>query len=406
MSEDFPRFPFSFRGDRLAPELAEMAAHRPVRRVITNTGTPAWLVAGHEEATAVLRDRRFSLSLTSDPTTPRQDDLLPPPPVTDTLNYFQRAGMLSELHRGLGPDQQYLTAGTVAGITRQVLGPFLAGEQPGDLVSGFIVPVSRALTFRLLGLTDDPRLDHEVLLGIFRTGPNCLEHVPECWQTGRDYIYGQLPRLRREKTGMLGRMVGMADASGVLTEEELADLFLFLVISQYGNPATFLGAATVALMRHPDITRRLRAEPEMMPQAVEELLRWTAFLGDGLPRIAREDVTVGGVLVRRGELVLVSTDGANHDPRVFPDPQRIDIDRRDNPHLRFSHGRHRCPGRTLAPMQAAATLRTLLEETGELSLAVSPDDIEWHPYHAITMPRALPVRWRTAESSPAAGAAG
>ncbi|MFI6348545.1 cytochrome P450 [Streptomyces sp. NPDC050560] len=403
MSAPPPRFPFSFRGDRLAPELAAMAAAGPVGRVTTNTGDTAWLVAGYEEARAVLRDRRFSLGRTSDPDCPRQDPLLPPPTVTDTIGHFRRSGTLAALHRGVGPEQEHLTRARTAETVRAVLRPFLAGPgQPADLVAGFVVPVSRALTFALLGLTDDPGLDHTTLLGIFRTGAASEHSVPRDWDAGRAYMYGQLPRLRREGGGLLGRLVGPADRSGALTEEELADLFLFLLISQYGNPATFLGAACVALMRHPRTMRRLRRSPGLMPRAVEELLRWTVFLGDGLPRIAREDVTVGGVRIRRGELVLVSTDAANHDPRVFPAPWRLDIDRDPCPHLRFSDGRHRCPGRSLAVFQASVTLRTLLEETQELTLAVPADDIDWHSYHAITLPRSLPVRWRATPHGPAA----
>ncbi|WP_369215835.1 cytochrome P450 [Streptomyces flavofungini] len=394
MSQQPPRFPFCFEGDRIAPELAERAAHCPVSEVLTNTDNRAWLIAGYEEVRTVLRDRRFSLSLTSDPDAPRQDPLYPPPTVTDTLTYFQRTGMLPALHRGLGPAQQHLTAGTIADLVRGVLRPFLAREeQPADLITGFVFPLSRLLTFALLGVTPDGCPDDSVLFGIFRTGPDSGERVPACWEAGQTYMLAQLPRLRRRREGLLGELIGPADRAGTLAEEEIADLFLFLLISQYGNPATFLGAAVAALMRHPDLVDRLRAEPGLMPRAVDELLRWTVFLGDGLARVAREDVTVGGVRIRRGELVLVSTDAANHDPRVFPDPQRLDIDRPENPHLRFSHGRHRCPGRSVAALQAEVTLRTLLEETGDLGLAVPPDAVVWHPYHAITLPQSLPVRW-------------
>ncbi|CAM5397629.1 Cytochrome P450 OS=Streptomyces alboniger OX=132473 GN=CP975_22980 PE=3 SV=1 [Streptomyces alboniger] len=400
MTQQLPRFPFCFEGDRIAPELAEMAAHRPVREVLTNTDTRAWLVAGYEEVRAVLRDRRFSLSLTSNPDVPRQDPLYPPPTVTDTLAYFQRAKMLSALHQGLGPAQQHLTSERIAGLTRDVLRPFLArAEQPADLITGFVLPLSRVLTFALLGVVEDDCPDNSELFGIFRTGPGSDERVPACWEAGLRYMLAQLPHLRQRREGLLGELIGLADRTGTLSEEEIADLFLFLFISQYGNPATFLGAAVPALMRHPELTHRLRTEPELIPRAVEELLRWTVFLGDGLPRVAREDVTLGGVRIRRGELVLVSTDAANHDPRVFPDPQRLDIDRPEIPHLRFSDGRHRCPGRSVAALQAAVTLRTLLEEVEDLRLAVPCDAIVWHPYHAITLPQSLPVRWRTRDAS-------
>ncbi|MFD7667667.1 cytochrome P450 [Streptomyces sp. NPDC059788] len=399
------RYPFSFRGDLLAPELAESAAHRPIRRVRTNTGTDAWLVTGHEQVRSVLRDRRFSLTLTSDPWMPRQDPLIPPLSVTDVRTHCENAGLLQELFRGVGPHQEYLTPTRVQEIAAGLLGTFLAGEQPGDLADGFIMPLSRALTMELLGLDPAGCPDNDTLFQIFRTGPDSQLVVPASWALAQEWMLERLPALRTDGDGLLGRLIALSDASGALSEEEVADLFVFLLISQFGNPATFLGAATVGLMRHPEVLDRLRADPALLPRAVDELLRWTVFLGDALPRNAREDVLFYGVLVREGDLVLVSTDAANYDPRVFPDPHRLDIDRPPGPHLRFSDGRHRCPGGPVARMQAAETLRVLLGRTTDLRLAVPADEIEWHRYYAVTLPVSVPVRW-TADGAPAGPVSG
>ncbi|OKH99076.1 cytochrome [Streptomyces sp. CB02923] len=388
-----PRYPFSFRGDQLAPELAESVAHRPIRRVRTNTGTDAWLVTGHEQVRSVLRDRRFSLTLTSDPWMPRQDPLIPPLTVTDIRTHCEDAGLLQELFRGVGPHQQYLTPARVREIATGLLGTFLAGEQPGDLVDGFILPLSRALSMELLGLDPEGCPDNATIFMTFRTGPESQDAVPESWLLAHAWMKGRLAGLRAGGDGLLGRLIALSDASGVLNDEEVADLFVFLLISQFGNPATFLGAASVGLMRHPEVMGRLRADPGLLPQAVDELLRWTVFLGDALPRIAREDVLLDGVLVQEGDLVLVSTDAANQDPRVFPDPHRLDIDRPPGPHLRFSDGRHRCPGGPVARMQAAETLRVLLGRTDDLRLAVPADAIAWHRYYAVTLPVSVPVHW-------------
>ncbi|MGV9883642.1 cytochrome P450 [Streptomyces sp. NPDC003006] len=396
-----PRYPFSFRGDRLAPELHDAVRDCPISRVRTNTGTDAWLVTGYEQVRTVLRDRRFSLSLTSDPSMPRQDPLIPPLAVTDIRTHCERAGLLKDLYQGVGPHQQYLTPRHVREEAHALARAFLAGEQPGDLVKGFIMPLSRALTLRLLGLRDDGCPDDDTLFTIFRTGSESHLEVPRCWDVAQEWMLGQLPRLRAEGGGLLGRLLALSDASAVLGEEDVAHLFVFLLISEFGNPATFLGAATVGLMRHPELMDRLREHPELMPRAVDELLRWVVFLGDGLPRNAREDVLLDGVLIRRGDLVLVSTDAANYDPRVFPDPERLDIDRAVSaPHLRFSDGHHRCPGGAVSRMQATETLRALLAEAEGLRPAVDADDIEWHRYYAVTLPVAVPVRW----TAPAADA--
>lgn len=403
MSQQPAHYPFSFRGDRIAPELAETVAHCPVRKVLTNTGTPAWLVAGYEEVRSVLRDRRFSLGMTSDPASPQQDPLVPPEFATDTLNCFRRAGMLATLHRGIGAGQQHLPEKRIEQLSRDAVRSFLAREQPADLMTGLVLPLTRALTFELLGLPAEGAPDDASLLGTFRIGAGSDTAVFEAGEPGFRYVYEQLPRLREERTGLLGELIAHADEKGATSDEQLAELFFFLLISQYGNPATTLALTALALMRCPGLLRRLREEPGAVPGAVDEVLRWGIFLGDGLPRIAREDVTVGGVRVRRGELVLVSTDGANHDPRVFPEPDRLDIDRPAGAHLRFGDGRHRCPGRGLAVLQAVVGLRTLAEEIEELRPAIPLDTVAWHPDHAITMPRALPAYARG--TGPGGGAA-
>jgi mycocyclosin synthase len=128
--------------------------------------------------------------------------------------------------------------------------------------------------------------------------------------------------------------------------------------------------------------------------AVEELLRVNLSIGDGLPRLALEDVQLGDVLVRAGELVLVLVEGANHDPDAFPDPLTIDLARANSSaHLSFGGGRHYCPATALGRRHAEIAVTTLLGRMPQLDLAVPIEQLAWRTGCMKRLPERLPVMW-------------
>ncbi len=148
------------------------------------------------------------------------------------------------------------------------------------------------------------------------------------------------------------------------------------------------------LLTDDSLRSRLRSDPQAVPAAVEELLRWIPHKhGVGQARIATEDVEVGGVLVRRGEAVYVSYVAANWDDRCYPEPHRIDIDREGPPHLAFGYGPHHCVAPLLARMEAELLLTTLLTHLPDLRLAVAPENVPWQKDVLIRGPVTLPVAW-------------
>ncbi|MFE9890610.1 cytochrome P450 [Streptomyces scopuliridis] len=138
---------------------------------------------------------------------------------------------------------------------------------------------------------------------------------------------------------------------------------------------------------------RLREHPELMPRAVEELMRCTLSIGDGLPRIALADVRVGEVLVRAGELVLVCVEGANFNPEQFDAPERFDIDRSPNPHMSFGSGPHFCPASLISRVHAAEALTALLERLPGLRLALPADQLVWRTGNIKRVPERLHILW-------------
>ncbi|MFJ1702827.1 cytochrome P450 [Kitasatospora sp. NPDC088346] len=176
-------------------------------------------------------------------------------------------------------------------------------------------------------------------------------------------------------------------------DELLATVALSLFGAGAVSTSAFLLHAVIALARRPELARRLREEPAVIGRAVDELLRHNLSIGDALPRLALADVQVGEVLVKEGELVLVLIEGANHDPAVFPDPERIDFDRPANPHLAFGAGRHFCPASALGRTHAEIALTALVERLPELRLALPAEQLAWRPGFIKRLPERLPVIW-------------
>jgi cytochrome P450 len=133
-----------------------------------------------------------------------------------------------------------------------------------------------------------------------------------------------------------------------------------LLVAGYETTANLIGSGVLALLEHPDQLASLRSDPALLPSAVEELLRFCAPVATSTLRYAAEDVTLGGVVIPKGDMVLVVITAANRDPARFPSPDALDITRADNKHLAFGHGIHYCLGAPLARLEGEIALGTLL----------------------------------------------
>ncbi|GHF28242.1 cytochrome P450 [Streptomyces mashuensis] len=390
-----PHYPFSTKGDRLAPELGELRGRCPVARVSTNSGGEAWLVTGYELAQHVLRERRFARSVLADPEGPAQDTPILAPELLDAMNHLQRAGLRDEVLKALGRNQPELPASWVAEVTREGLDAMVREGSPGDLQRHFAEWVAAQCMCRVLGL---PFEDHAWLavradLDLTMVTPT-QEELAKNWEEIRvymhEYMAGRTPGRPR---GLVDRLADLNESGRGLTDEQLSNIVSVLFVSGYEDFASFLGVAALNLLQRPEVMDAVRARPETLPQCVEELLRYSVVLGNAIPRFVTEDMELGGTCVREGEMVLLSLDAANYDPAAFADPDAFDPSRSPNPHLRFGYGRHHCPGAHLVRRQSETAFRVLLDHLPDLRLAVPAEEVPWHPNRMAIMPAGLPVTW-------------
>jgi cytochrome P450 len=190
---------------------------------------------------------------------------------------------------------------------------------------------------------------------------------------------------------LMTALIEARDEQDRLSELELVDLCVGILVAGHETTASQIPNFVLTLLDHPAAMDKLRADPSLIPGAVEELLRFVPLgAGAGFPRYATEDVQVGDVLVKAGEPVIVAIGAANRDGLRFEDPNTLRVDSPPEQHLGFGHGVHHCLGAALARMELQEALRTLLRELPGLHLA---GDIVWKSEMLVRGAVRMPVGW-------------
>ncbi len=391
--EELPAFPFSWRGDRLPAEIAELR-EEPVKRVRTIAGDPAWLVSSHALCSQVLEDRRFSLKDTSAPGAPRQYALTIPPEVVNNMGNITGAGLRKAVLRAINPKADGLLE-WMRSYASELVDGLLAQGAPVDLRAGFANPYAEALHCRVLGIPQQDAARLAPSLDIAFMNSACpVSGAKLNWDRDMAYMVERLDD--PSTTGLMAEIATLRQDPEYahLTDEMLATVGVTMFGAGVISTSAFLTMAVFSLIQHPEVWDELRADPGRIPAAVDELLRVNLSIGDGLPRVALEDVTLGDVLVRKGELVLVLVEGANFDPEVFADPHRVDTGRENSAaHLSFGGGQHYCPATALGKKHTEIALETLLARMPDLELAVPVEQLVWRTGFMKRMPERLPVLW-------------
>ena len=165
------------------------------------------------------------------------------------------------------------------------------------------------------------------------------------------------------------------------------------LLAGHDTTATQIGAGMLALLQNPRQLQQLIADEALIPGAVEEMLRYATIAHHNAPRVATQDVEIGGQTIRAGEGVIASLPAANRDPATFPDPDRFDIHRKAHHHVAFAFGPHQCLGQALARLELQIAFRGLLKRLPGLRLAVPAEQLRFKLESMTCGVLALPVEW-------------
>jgi cytochrome P450 len=363
----------------IADPYPAFAAARSTAPVQWHEGLGLWLAFGHAEVNAVLRDRRLG-RIWSDRTPAERFESfnlihrnaileMEPPTHTRLRRLISAAFARGHVER-LRPWVQDLADSLVDGLVERS-----AGRTPVDVLSGMSEELPVAVIAELLGV---PAADRPLL----RPWSNAIVKMYEYGRTTQveddaeraaDEFVRYLRDLaaeRRQAPGedLLTHLVTVRDAEGDrLTEDELVTTCILLLNAGHEATVNVSGNGLLALLEHPAELDRLRADPDLLPTAIEELMRFDSPL-QLFERTATEDVEVGGQTVAAGQKVAALLGSANRDPAVFADPDTLDVGRADNPHISFGAGVHFCIGAPLARVELQASFGALLRRTSRLEL--------------------------------------
>jgi cytochrome P450 len=287
--------------------------------------------------------------------------------------------------------------GEIARITEKLIEAF-HGRTRIDIVEDFAYPLPVTVICRLLGVPreDEPAFREWSATLIdsadIKPGEDPTEQ-PRAGSQARAEMGRYLVDLAEQRRGhpsddMLSAFVNEKDPAGRLTREELATTAVLLLVAGHETTVNLITNGVLTLLRHPDQLDRLRCKPDLLPNAVEELLRYEPVV-HMRQRTPLANVDVAGTTIPKGApLVLVLASG-NRDPKRFRDPERFDPTRPDNQHLGFGSGIHLCYGAPLARIEAQIALGALISRLGTATLAQDPP-----PYRRNAMlrgPRHLPI---------------
>ena len=377
------------------PEFGMLRAADPVAEVLLPSGDRAWLVTRYEDVRQLLSDPRFSRAAATRPGSPRLGPARPepssmmamdPPDHTRLRKLVTPAFTRGRLER-LRPRVQQVTDGLLDAMADA--GP------PADLVPLLARPLPIIVICEILGV---PVRDRESFQQWTDTALTLAPDAATEVNVARGKLTVYLARLVDYKRGnpgddLLSTLTAVAEDGDRLSEDELVSLAGTLITAGYHTVANTFTNAVLGLLRHPEQLARLRAQPELLANAVEELLRWTpGSVSGGTLRIATEDVELGGRLIRSGEAVLPSTTSGNRDAEAFPDPDLLDLARTGNRHIAFGPGIHHCLGAPLARIELQLALGGLLTRFPGFRLDIDPARLVWGT-GMIRGLTALPVAW-------------
>ena len=263
-----------------------------------------------------------------------------------------------------------------------------------DFMTALALPLPLRIIAEMLGVEERERAEFHRLLGRTigsETTLQMLARAPAMLRMVR--FFDRLLARKRSEPGddLTSALIAAEDEGDKLSAEELLGTVFLLLFAGHETTVNLIGNGTFALLTHPEQHERLRAEPSLIPTAVEEMLRFSSPAQVIQVRHVVEDCELGGHALKTGDVLVPLVGAANRDPAAFDQPARFDVGRSPNKHLAFGGGPHFCLGAHLSRIEGALAFERIVERLPRLVLDVEPSAIRWRTgaLHGLT---ALPVR--------------
>jgi cytochrome P450 len=367
--------------------------------------TPIWFVTRYDDVVALLTDNeRFvldpTLALTPDePAARAADGFVPDERVNENLlskdgDDHRRLRRL--VTKAFTPRMVEALRPRIQEIADELIDRVAAQGQM-ELVDDFAFPLPITVIAELLGIpvADQARFrEWSNTFVLPPVTPELQEQTRRHTQEFVEYLDDLFAKRRAEPADdLVTALVRAEDEGDTLSENELYSMVVLLIVAGHETTVSLITNAVHTLLTHPEQLAALRAEPSLLPSAVEELLRFESPVERTITRWVAADVELGGRTLRRGELVIAVVGSANRDRAQFPDADELVLERSDNRHVGFGRGPHYCLGAPLARLETEIALETLLRRLPNLRLAIAENDLYWRPIPIFRSLAELPLAW-------------
>ena len=398
MSEVLNRFDVWDEAHRPDPHplYAQMRSEAPVYEGIGPvTGRSFWFLTKYDDVIAAFNDRRLGRDIDRLPEALREQHRFPNEDMLAVINTHMlnmdppdHTRLRRLVSSTFTPKRVRALAPRIEQMADDLLGE-LGGE--ADLIHDYALPIPVMVIAELLGVpiddldefrdTVDSFLRAEDEAASMAAGMALLQYINASIDT------------KRETPGddLLSALVHHEEDGDRLSHIELTSMVNLLLIAGHETTVNLIGNGMRELMRHPDQMDKLRAHPDLIDLAVEEMVRFNGPVETPFPRFVYEDIEMGGQTIKAGDMVIPVLLAANHDPDVFEDPDTFLVDRDPNKHVGFGFGLHFCLGAPLARLEAKIAITHLLHRFPSIELRVPDTELTWNPGFFLRGVRSLPV---------------
>ncbi|GGH84602.1 cytochrome P450 [Pullulanibacillus pueri] len=393
-SETFNRNPY--------PVFQQLRERDPIHQMTLPDGQTAWVISRYDDAMAALKEVHFI----KDPTqffnkegeaeNPNQAKSLlfnnhmlnSDPPAHRRLRNLVQKAFTPRMIAGLRPRIEEITTLLLDDI-----------EEKGavDLIEAFAFPLPIIVICEMLGVPSEDR-------DIFRqwsntlveaaNNPKKIQEIQPQMINFSNYIDDWIHyRKQHPQHDLISHLIEAEERGEQLNHQEIRSLVFLLIIAGHETTVNLIGNGVLALLENPDQLETLKANPSLIHQAIEEMLRYNGPVEFSTSRWASEDIVFRGQTMSKGDLILIALDSANRDPEQFQSPETFDITRKYNRHLAFGKGIHYCLGAPLARLEGEIAINALIKRMPNLQLNTDSESLQWRPGILIRGLTALPVRY-------------
>ena len=386
------------------PFYAELRRDRPVARATVPGRGAVWVVTRYADVAALLKDPRFSNDRRGAGVPSPFFGGLPMPRALRTLSSTmvgaddpRHARLRGLVGRAFTPRRIAELESRIRAIATTLLDR-AALDGGMDLIADFALPLPFTVIAELLGVPESHRAEFRRRVKGLMAVPRSIALRLAIWLPQLVRLvtfFERLVALRRQTpdTGLISALIALEKDGERLDGQDLVAMVFLLFFAGHETTVNLIGNGMLALFDHPGEMARLRADPSLLPSAVEELLRFTNPVEAVAMRYTREAVTLAGIELPPRATVMALISSANRDPEAFADPDRLDLGRPDNRHLALGAGAHYCLGASLARLEGRIAFEMLLERCPKLRLAVPREAVTWRDPGALRGVRMLPVSW-------------